>query len=288
MTMNILVLGASGMIGSAIVQNLSEGNTVYGTYYSHTPASTNRYFHFDVSNKDELISILRTTKPDVIVSSLRGDFAEQESRHKELAESLRETGRRLIFLSTANVFDGCPFELHSASDTPYPASSYGQFKFRCEQMLQKSLGDQLAIVRLPRVLNQGRVQMLLAKQNPEKPFYLYSNLFMSVNIAENVAREICFIIEHGLSGVFHLTSDDFVSHQDFYEKLFTKAGCKGIKVQKISMSIETYCAELGNVPAGILHGKDSGKLYLALSSNRNNQLLEFSLSCQNVIEELCP
>ena len=286
--MNILVLGASGMIGNAIVQNLLEGNAVYGTYCGHTPdTSSNRYFHFDVSDKDALISILQVMKPDAVVSSLRGDFTEQENRHRELAENLLETGGRLIFLSTANVFDGCPFEPCSESDTPYPVSSYGQFKFRCEQMLQKILGDQLTIVRLPKVLSKSRVRTLLTKQNPEQPFFLYSNLLMSANIAENVAKAIRFIIEHGLSGVFHLTSSDFVSYQDFYGKLLIKAGCKEIKVRKISMSIETYCAELGNVPAGILRGKDAGKFYLGLSSKRNDLPSEFFLSCQDVIKGLC-
>ena len=264
-----------------------------GKYYlwhilrSHPRCFDKSLFPFWRIRQDELTSVLQTTQPDTIVSSLRGDFAEQESRHQELAEYLLATGGRLVFLSTANVFDGCPFEPHSENNTPYPASSYGQFKFRCEQMLQKILGDRLTIVRLPKVLSQYSVQKLLTKQNPKQPFSLYSNLFMSANIAENVANEIRFIIEHELSGIFHLTSNDFMTYRNFYEKLFTEAGFKGIIVQKISISIKRYCAELGNVSVGVLHGNDTGKFYFGLSSSRNNLPSEFLLTCQNVIEKLC-
>lgn len=288
MAVNILILGASGMIGNAIFQNLSMEYAVYGTYCIHRPEmSVNRFFRFDVSDKSKWAVILQTAKPDIIVSCLRGDFTDQENRHKELTEYLLKTCGRLIFLSTANVFDGYPFEPHSENDTPYPASGYGQFKYRCEQMLQESLGNQVAIVRLPRVFSRVRVQTLLEKQTPGQVFPLYSNLFMSANTDQNVAKEIRFIIERRLSGIFHLTSKDFVSYQDFYSGIFTKSGRKDIKYQKTAMSTEEYCTELGNLPVSILRGKDAGKIYLGLSSEQDDPLSVFSLSCKEIVETLC-
>ncbi|MFT8888168.1 MAG: sugar nucleotide-binding protein [Ethanoligenens sp.] len=286
--MTILVLGASGMIGNAIFQNLSTDFAVYGTYCGHIPdTSASQYLHFDVSDKNELADIFQKTKPDIVVSSLRGDFADQGNRHKELAEYLLKTGGRLIFLSTANVFDGCPFKPHSERDVPCPASGYGDFKYRCEQMLQKNLNDQLTIVRLPKVLSKKRVQMLLARQTPGQIFPLYSNLLMSANTDENVAREIRFIIGHGLSGIYHLTSKDFISYQEFYSGVFTRAGCQNIECKTITMSTESYCAELGNVPVETLHGKSRGKLYLGLSTEEDSLISEFALSCGEIISRLC-
>ena len=286
--MTVLVLGANGMIGNAICQNLSSKYDVYGTYCNHVPdISANRSVHFDVSDKNELAAILQTIKPDVVVSSLRGDFTDQENRHSELAEYLLRTGGRLIFLSTANVFDGCPFEPHSERDTPCPASGYGIFKYRCEQILQKKLSDQLTIVRLPKVLSKKRVQMLLAGQTQGQAFPLYLNLFMSANTDENVAREIRFIIEHELFGIYHLTSKDFISYQEFYSGIFAKSGRQDIECKTIAMSTESYCAELGNVPVDTLRGKSEGKLYLGLSTEKRSLPSEFALSCEEIVNRLC-
>lgn len=286
--MTVLVLGASGMIGNAIFQDLSTEFTVYGTYCGHMPDTwANRSVHFDVSNKNELADILQTAKPDVVVSSLRGDFTDQQNRHTELAEYLLKTDGRLIFLSTANVFDGCPFEAHSERDMPCPASSYGNFKYRCEEMLQKKLNNQLTIVRLPRVLSKERVQTLLTGQTPGQIFPLYSNLFMSANTDENVAREIRFIIEHELLGICHLTSKDFISYQEFYSGIFAKSGRQDIECKTIAMSTKSYCAELGNVPVETLHGKSAGKIYLGLSNAEDSPLSKFALSCGEIINRLC-
>lgn len=281
--MNVLVLGASGMIGDAIFHALSKDYAVYGTYFSHVPdTSTGRRLHFDVSDRNELAAILQEVRPDVIISSLRGDFSDQEKRHKETAEYLLKTGGRLIFLSTANVFDGCPFETHFESDTPYPVSSYGQYKFRCEQMLQKTMGGQLTIVRLPKVLSRARVRVMCEGQTPKQPLTLYTNLYMSLNTDENVAGGVRYILSHGLSGTFHLTSRDFVSYEECYGKIFRIEDRK----ERTEMSPETYCTELGNVPDDALRGKYSGKIYLELSSRRNELPTEFYPDCKDIIDKL--
>ena len=280
--MKILVLGASGMIGDAIYQRLSLDYDTYGTYCNHIPnVSVPRYVHFSVSDSNEFSAILQTIKPSVVVSSLRGDFAEQESRHKELAKYLSKTGGRLIFLSTANVFDGCPFEPHSERDVPYPASGYGQFKYHCEQVLKEILGDHLTIVRLPKVLNKIRLQKQIAESPKNLEVPLYTNLFISFNTAENVAKEVRFIIKHELFGIFHLTSRDFIPHSVFYERLFAKIGRTDMKCRKVMMSTEEYCVELGGV------SDKGGKIILALASAPNVLPDEFSLGCLEIVDLLC-
>ena len=271
------------MIGDAIFHTLSKDYAVYGTYCSHVPdTSAGRRLHFDVSDKNELAAILQEVRPDIIISSLRGDFSDQEKRHKESAEYLLRTGGRLIFLSTANVFDGCPFETHFESDTPYPASSYGQYKFRCEQMLQKTLDGRSTIVRLPKVLSRARVRLMRERQTPEQPITLYTNFYMSLNTDENVAGGVRYILSHGLSGTFHLTSRDVVSFGECYGEIFKNVGRK----ERTEMSPEEYRVELGNVPVDALRGKYSGKIYLGLSSKRSDLPTEFYPGCKDIIDNL--
>ena len=113
--------------------------------------------------EEALQSVLDAAKPEVVISCLRGDFAQQLEVHRFLADYLRERpGTRLVYLSTANVFDALNETPHIETDPPQAQSEYGCFKIACEQMLTERLGEQLLILRLPIVWGKNcpRLQIL--------------------------------------------------------------------------------------------------------------------------------
>jgi len=97
--MNILILGASGLIGSTIYRQLQQDANVYGTYCSHQPeVSHNNMFEFKVTDSAQLDKILNLSNPDIVISCLRGDFSCQMQRHKEVANYLEKKNGRLLFV----------------------------------------------------------------------------------------------------------------------------------------------------------------------------------------------
>ena len=132
--MNILVLGASGLAGSAMMEAFqAEGHNVSGT--CRTPTHT-ALLPFDLDQPQAIVPLLERVRPDVVVSCLRGEFSRQLEAHRLLAEFLSRHHGTLVYLSTANVFDGDLSRPHYEGDPPRPHSAYGQFKAACETLLQ--------------------------------------------------------------------------------------------------------------------------------------------------------
>ena len=129
--MNILVLGASGLAGSAMMEAFqAEGHNVSGT--CRTPTHT-ALLPFDLDQPQAIVPLLERVRPDVVVSCLRGEFSRQLEAHRLLAEFLSRHHGTLVYLSTANVFDGDLSRPHYEGDPPQPHSAYGQFKPRAKR-----------------------------------------------------------------------------------------------------------------------------------------------------------
>ena len=73
--MNILILGATGLIGSTVYAHLSHKHNVFGTYHDKIKCKKIRYkknklFYFDVLNKKKLIILINKTNPKIIVNCI--------------------------------------------------------------------------------------------------------------------------------------------------------------------------------------------------------------------------
>lgn len=94
--------------------------------------------------------LLQKTEPEWIISSLRGEFADQLAFHRQLAKEMKKLpNSRLCYISTANVFDKDGERPHYEEDEPEAESEYGRFKTECESMLMQELGERCMILRLP-------------------------------------------------------------------------------------------------------------------------------------------
>ena len=135
----ILILGASGFIGNTLYKELVPYFDVYGTYcHENELYEDNKvFFRFD-HEKDDLLEVLEKTRPNFIISSLRGNFSSQYDLHKQLSNFvLTNEHCTLLFLSSANVFDG-KFQFPSyENDLPLAESEYGKFKLSVEKLLRQ-------------------------------------------------------------------------------------------------------------------------------------------------------
>ena len=279
--MKILIMGASGTIGSAIYERLAKQYEVYGTYNKHQPLHMRKesIYQYDIANRERLNQILKEVRPDWVVSSLTGNHEHQLAAHECIADYLQESKGRCIFLSTANVFDGEVAGAHIESDTPYPISAYGRFKYSCEQMLQIRLGNRLLIARLPRTLSsEDAMNEIQASQKGEPVF---SNLYISYNTATHVASAICSCIETERHGIWHLTSDDCISMAEWTKQIFRKKNiCFDYTTD--DLTVESYCRLLGcEQPDVLRHGNDQ-IFCLALKSMHK----EYRITCEEVLAAL--
>ncbi|WP_445730868.1 sugar nucleotide-binding protein [Mariniflexile sp.] len=214
----ILILGASGFLGHAIYKELCPYFKTFGTYNtSHGQWEKNQQFFQYNFEEDDVYKILEIVKPTIIISALRGDFATQFIAHKHLAEYVYSKKIKIIFLSSANVFDAYSKYPSYEEDKTLSNSVYGHFKIKIENMLLRLPKKQVAILRLPMVFGKQspRIQEIIQNIQAKTPIEVFPNLIMNVTTEAKLTLQIHYIINRNKSGVFHLGSIDLVHHDEF-------------------------------------------------------------------------
>ena len=253
--MNILVLGATGLAGSAIMRTLrAEGHAVSGT--CRAPGSGSGLIRFDLGEPQSIVPLLEETRPDVVISSLRGDFTLQLEAHGLAADFLRQRGGRLLYLSTANVFDGDLSRPHYEGDAPCSDTTYGQFKIACERLLQDRLGRDCIILRPPEIWGVPcpRLRALAQNTREGKPVQTYENLFVNYTTDTQTARWVSFILAHDLRGVFHVGTRDTSGYTAFLERLAARLGLPAPAFSTVQNETAAYQAVLpgrAEIPEGL-------------------------------------
>ncbi|WP_185907833.1 sugar nucleotide-binding protein [Psychrobacillus soli] len=267
----ILILGASGLVGKAIAKECLNDFDVYGTYFSSkTNLPDEKQFQLNIQDEKILRDILNLVQPDIIVSTLRGDFDEQLKFHRVLAEELKNGDSVLYFFSTTNVFDGDLSKHHSEEDEPISKSEYGQYKINCEEMLVQYLGNRSNIIRIPGMWGKNSPRLNTMKTNIEtnNQIQAYSNLECSFLLDVHLAHQMRFIFENDLRGIFHLGAVDMVNESAFLENLVNQLTTAEVNIQRN-------------------HYQDKeSTYYFGLVSNRNDLPDSLKITNQEIISHL--
>jgi len=281
--MKILILGASGTVGKPLFQMLSEAYEVHGTFNQNQPKNMDdKHWHkFDITDNTGLDTLCETIQPKLIISSLTGNFEQQFEIHKQLEKYLQKTSGRIIFISTANVFDGDVRGQHSEADAPYPISQYGKFKHACETLSQAGLGDRCLIIRLPKIMDSKTAAEFIKQAETGSP-PVYENLHMSFNTAENVANAIKYCVDIGKHGVLHMTSSDSVSISECMHLLLAQTDKKaGYTPQRLT--VKSFCTLLGCDDPSVLRHNADNEFRMDLVCADANISSQFGISCKAVL-----
>lgn len=244
----ILVLGASGYLGSSIYKELCSYYDTYGTFFRSKKEyeKNSHFFQYNIE-EDDIYEILEATKPGIIVSALRGDFHAQTIAHVHLTEYALEHNSKIIFLSSANAFDAYSKYPSYETDKTLSHSIYGHFKIKIENMLMRMPKKQYAILRLPMVFGNNCPRILEIKQlvSEKEAVELFPNLIMNVTLNKKVTQQIHYIINRSKSGVFHLGSTDLVHHDEFIQELTSHLFSQKIAFKNVyTTNDERYLAVL--------------------------------------------
>lgn len=239
MTKTILILGASGTVGTTVFKQLSlcEDMKVFGTYFSAMRENDPFMIRFSVESPDDIRSVLRQVRPNVVISSLRGDFEKQLKAHEIAAKYLRNNNGKMLFLSTANVFDGSLDRPYYETDTPISSSDYGQFKIQCEDMLRDTMGDRTAVLRLPFVWGRSSPRLHAVKDGCEAGrLEIYSDFSCNHVSDMQIVDFIGWMIREDKSGIFHVGTSDVTDYPCFIERLIAEIGMEQpeLVAQKVS------------------------------------------------------
>lgn len=223
----IFILGASGFIGNALYRELCPYFEVYGTYNAARRSfEENQQFYKYNLEEDDIIQVLEKIKPQVIISSLRGDFHKQIQIHQHLVEYISQVNCRLIFLSSANVFDAYSKYPSYENDKTLSESVYGRLKIKIENILLRLPKNKATILRVPMVFGNTspRVKKIKANILNNEALEVFPNLIMNVTYIDKLTQQVHYIINREKNGVFHLGSNDLVHHEEFIMDIIDRIG----------------------------------------------------------------
>lgn len=129
---------------------------------------------------------------------------------------------RILFLSSANVFDAFTNYPSYEHDKTLSDSIYGKLKIRCETLLMRHLPESsYAILRLPMVFGLGspRLQELKNQLLLGDPIEVFPHLVINTTTDAKLAQQAHYIINRKLYGLFHLGSTDLIHHKEFMHEL---------------------------------------------------------------------
>jgi dTDP-4-dehydrorhamnose reductase len=214
----ILILGGSGFIGNALYKELYPYFDTHSTFFSDNDFfEKNKKFHqYDVE-RESISILLENLRPNVIISAFRGNFDAQVLAHFEIIDYiLKNRNSKLIFLSSANVFDAFTNFPSYEYDKTLSQSVYGRFKIKIENALLRLPNHKYVICRLPMVYgaNSPRVLEIKRQLKENEAIEVFSNVVVNATSDLKLTQQIHYIINRGRQGVFHLGSNDLIHHND--------------------------------------------------------------------------
>ena len=270
--MKVLVLGASGMLGSAMIRVLSENNNlkVFGSIRSQkvkklfSPSISNHLVQCDdVTNYSDLVNVFNKVQPNVVINciSLSKTLLSKPDPllmipiyallPHQLAKLCSASDARLIHMSTDGIFSGSKGN-YVEGDPLDVQDFYGVTKFIGEVQYPHSISIRTSIIGHELQGCSGLLSWFLSQQKSCKCFSnaIFSGL-PSVVLAQ-IVRDVV-IPRPDLFGIYHIASNPISKCNllrliaDVYGKEIEILPDKKISINR-SLSAERFRIATGYTP----------------------------------------
>jgi dTDP-4-dehydrorhamnose reductase len=145
----VIITGAAGQVGRALLRTIPATSNVVGLTRAQ----------LDIGDGQAVMTVVQAERPDLIISAgayTAVDKAESEPQAAEranatgprnLALAARDSGARLLHISTDYVFDGLGSRPYRTDAVTNPQSTYGRTKRRGEEAVLQVLPDRSVVLR---------------------------------------------------------------------------------------------------------------------------------------------
>ena len=210
----IVITGASGLIGSRIIELLSNK-------FEFIPLSLQE---MDITNKDSVNKTLNALSYDLILHLAGYTFVDKAEKEQEKTFLINEMGtknlvevaisakKQFIYISTDFVFDGSPHPFTETS-IPNPLSVYGLSKFAGEKIVEKNG----MIVRLSypyrSIFEQKKdiVRTIKSILEEGKPLVMVADSLMVPTFIDDIAYGLEYLMNNFSLEIFHLVGANALS-----------------------------------------------------------------------------
>lgn len=240
--MEILVLGANGLLGSNIVATAcSRGTDVAATYHSTRPGFDIELFELDIVATEQFANILETASPDAVINCAAMTDVDACETDSETAREVngRAPGRiarkceqrnvPFVHVSTDYVFNGETTEPYTESAPTDPSQVYGRSKALGEERVVSTHSCPV-IPRLSFVYGQhgddgqltGFPQWVRTQLQMGGSVPLFTDQWITPTRAGQAAETILDLVWADTEGVYHVAPRSCVTPFEFGTTLATR------------------------------------------------------------------
>ncbi len=234
----IIVTGCNGQLGREI-NRLYEGNKDIELINTDVD-------ELDISNVNAVINLAKRVEPFAIINCAAYTAVDACETNQDLAFKVnalgprnlaiaaRETGAKLVHVSTDYVFNGTKKTPYYESDPLCPQSVYGATKAEGEKMIQQMM-HRFFILRTAWLYGEGKnfVKTMLRLSETNDTVRVVGDQYGTPTSAYELARAIDSLLFTSNYGIFHATCEGSCNWAEFAEEIFRLAR-KNTKVEAIT------------------------------------------------------
>ena len=228
--MKVLITGAEGMLGHDIIRVLEGKHQLIPTTLAD----------LDICNASQTAELLTFQAPDCVINCAAytnvdgcetdadNAFTANAEGVKNLALACRQSGTRLLHISTDYVFDGTSQRPYVEEDAVNPLSVYGHSKLAGERFVQEIL-DNYTIIRTEWLYGQngthfvGRILQLAEERDT---LDVVDDQIGTPTGTTDLALAIEALLAIPARGIYHVTNAGSCSWCVFAQKILAIAGSK--------------------------------------------------------------
>lgn len=244
----LLVIGASGLVGSAALKVGKEAYRILGTY-KNNPVSG--LVKLDVTNKKQVMKLVNDFKPRIILDAHglnNVDYAEvhrEEGWHinfdgsRNVAESAQSVGAKYIYISSDYVFSGKK-RLYNETDRPDPVNYLGRVKAAFEEFLEIMSMDYI-VCRTSGIYGKSSstgkksfIQFIIDNLGRKAVTEVVADQYTSPTLANNLVEIILELAENDKNGIYNVVGNDCITKFEFAMKISSEFGLDGSLLEPVT------------------------------------------------------
>ena len=225
----VIALGLSGLVGSRISELLAEKYELVSlTTSSGVDITKPESLTVIKEYRDANFVLHLAAKTDVDGCESDKELGDQGEAWKvnawgtsNVAEICRETGKKIIYVSTDFVFDGEKPEgdYYTEEDTPNPTNWYAVTKYEGEKTVEKSGADYLILriaypYRAKFAIRKDFARSIKERLENNQSVKTVTNHIFCPTFIDDLAGVIDKLIENDLSGIYHAVGASSISPLD--------------------------------------------------------------------------
>ncbi|NDJ86074.1 MAG: dTDP-4-dehydrorhamnose reductase [Chloroflexi bacterium] len=236
--MRILVTGAKGQLGRALVSLLTPAHTVTAIDIDQ----------LNITDSAAVMAFFGQAQPELVIHAAaltQVDYCAENPDEalwvngygtRNIALACQTIDATLMHISTNEVFDGANIAVYHEYDRPNPINPYGYSKWVAEQMV-RDLVARHYIVRTSWLFAHGGrnfIHAILERAHNGQSLRVVVNEVSTPTYARDLAGAMAQLLQTNLYGIYHLVSEGRSSRWDFARYVLDIAGHTNTPIERIS------------------------------------------------------